>query len=269
MQSNDSSYPGQIVQEMLTFIPAPDFSHKNEKATHLDSWGLSRDVAKLILDDPNAFFIGSIFDYQIPFRKAWEAPFKLKQRLGHLDVAVIADMAFDDLYAHVRGGGQGRALHRFNSILTRKVLSACIRLVVQYGGSAANIWPDRSSASEVMSRLEEFDGISQKIGNMMIRLLGTSFGVHLTQWNKIDIAVDRHVERVFRRTGLVGDGGRLTKRLVIDKARELCPDFPGKLDDPAFNIGEKWCNEQRPLCDELRDGRVCPLNRICQKLEIG
>ena len=263
MYSNDSSYPGQIVQAMLAFKPPPDFSYKNEKAPHLDSWEISREVAKLILDDSNAFLIGSIFDYQIPFRKAWEAPFKLKQRLGHLDVPVIADMEFDDLYAHVHGGGQGRALHRFNSILTRKVLSACKRLVAQYGGSAANIWPDRSSTSEVMSRLEEFDGISQKIGNMMIRLLGTSFGVHLTQWNKIDIAVDRHVERVFRRTGLVCDGGRLTKKLVIDKARELCPDFPGKLDDPAFNIGEKWCNEQRPLCDE------CLLNRICQKVKIG
>ena len=268
MHPNDSNYPGQIVQEMLSFISPPDFSRKNEKATHLDSWGLSRDVAKLILDDPNAFLIGSIFDYQIPFRKAWEAPFKLKQRLGHLDVSVIAEMEFDDLYAHVHAGGQGRSLHRFNSILTRKVLSACKRLVIQYDGSAANIWPDGSSATEVMSRLEEFEGISQKIGNMMIRLLGTWFGVHLMQWNKIDIAVDRHVERVFRRTGLVGNGGRLTKRLVIDKARELCPDFPGKLDDPAFNIGEKWCSEQRPLCDELRDGRVCPLNRICQKVEI-
>ena len=79
MHSNDSNYPGQIVQEMLAFIPPPDFSHKNEKATHLDSWGLSREVAKLVLDDPNAFLIGSIFDYQIRFRKAWEAPFKLKQ----------------------------------------------------------------------------------------------------------------------------------------------------------------------------------------------
>ena len=78
MHPNDSNYPGQIVQEMLSFISPPDFSRKNEKATHLDSWGLSRDVAKLILDDPNAFLIGSIFDYQIPFRKAWEAPFKLK-----------------------------------------------------------------------------------------------------------------------------------------------------------------------------------------------
>lgn len=119
-----------------------------------------------------------------------------------------------------------------------------------------------------MARLEEFEGISQKIGNMMVRLLGTSFGVHLTEWNKIDIAVDRHVERVFRRTGLIGDAGRLTKRLVIQKARELCPDFPGKLDDPAFNIGEKWCNEKRPLCDDFREGRTCPLNKVCLRVEI-
>jgi len=222
----------------------------------------------LILADPNAFLIGSIFDYQIPFRKAWEAPFKLKQRLGHLDVAIIARMSFDDLYAVIHGGGKGKALHRFNSIMTRKTLSACTQLVERYGGSAANIWPDRASASAVMERLEQFDGISQKIGNMMVRLLGTWFGVHLTEWNKIDIAVDRHVERVFRRTGLIGHGSQPVKRLVIDKARELCPDFPGKIDDPAFNIGEKWCNEQRPLCDVVKEGRTCPLSQVCPRVEI-
>lgn len=265
----ESIYSEQIVQEMLNYIPSPSFFRKNEKATHLDSWGLSRDVAKLILDDPNAFLIGSIFDYQIPFRKAWEAPFKLKQRLGHLDVSVISEMSFDDLYSHVHGGGNGRSLHRFNTLLTRKVIAGCQRLVLLYDGSAANIWPDGSSALEVMSRLEEFEGISQKIGNMMVRLLGTWFGVHLLQWNRIDIAVDRHVERVFRRTGLVGDGGKQLKRLVIDKARLLCPDFPGKLDDPAFNIGEKWCSELGPNCGVLRDGRVCPLSSICKKIEIA
>lgn len=266
---NLTDYSEQIVQEMVRYIPAPDFSRKNEKATHLDSWGLPRDVAKLILDDPNAFLIGSIFDYQIPFRKAWEAPFKLQQRLGHLDVAIIAEMPFEELYAHVHGGGKGRSLHRFNTLLTRKVIAACQRLVRFYGGSAANIWPDGSSAIEVMSRLEEFEGISQKIGNMMVRLLGTWFGVHLVRWDRIDIAVDRHVERVFRRTGLVGDGGKQLKRLVIDSARVLCPDFPGKLDDPAFNIGEKWCSEQGPNCDVLTDGRVCPLSKICKRIEIA
>ena len=263
-----SIYSEQIVQAMLAFIPAPDFSHKNERATHLDSWGLSREIADLILTDPNAFLIGSIFNYQIPFRKAWEAPFKLKQRLGHLDVVIIANMNFDDLYAVIYGGGKGKPLHRFNSILTKKILSACKQLVEKYSGSAANIWSDRTSASVVMARLEQFDGISQKIGNMMARLLGTWFGVHLTEWNKIDIAVDRHVERVFRRTGLIDNASQLTKKLFIERARELCPDFPGKLDDPAFNIGEKWCNEQRPLCDEVKDGRVCPLSQVCRKFAI-
>jgi len=263
-----SVYSGQIVQAMLAFTPSPDFSHKNAKAEHLDSWGLGRDVAELILSDPNAFLIGSIFDYQIPFRKAWEAPLRLKQRLGHLDVAIIASMNFDDLYAVIHGGENGKSLHRFNSVLTRKVLSASKKLMEKYGGCAENIWPDRASAFEVMDRLEEFEGISQKIGNMMVRLLGTWFGVHLTEWSKIDVAVDRHVKRVFLRTGLISKGRKLTKKLVIERARELCPDFPGKLDDPAFNIGEKWCNEQRPLCDEVKEGRTCPLSQFCLRAEI-
>lgn len=123
--ASTSVYAGKIVQAMLAYTPPPDFSQKNAKASHLESWGLSREVADLILNDPNAFLIGSIFDYQIPFRKAWEAPFKLKQRLSHLDVALIASMKFDDLYAAISGGDRGQSLHRFNSVLTNRVISAC------------------------------------------------------------------------------------------------------------------------------------------------
>lgn len=266
--ASNSVYARKIIQAMLAFTPPPDFSQKNAKASHLDSWKLSREVADLILNDPNAFLIGSIFNYQILFQKAWEAPFKLKQRLGHLDAALIASMKFDDLYAVISGGGRGQSLHRFNSILTNKVISACGQLVAEYDGNAANIWPDQTSASVVMGRLEKFDGISQKIGNMMTRLLGTWFGVHLTDWNTIDIAVDRHVERVFRRTGLIENSNQQTKRLVIQKARDLCPDFPGKLDDPAFKIGVDWCNEQRPLCDEIRKERTCPISQVCKRVQI-
>ena len=258
-----------IVQAMLQFLNPPDVTSPQVKAQHLDSWGLSREVARLILEDPNAFLIGSLFDYLIPFRKAWGAPLELKRRLGHLDVARIAAMEVSALQQHIKGDAVGAALHRFPQILANRLVSACIRLLANFDGNAANIWQNGSSAADVVSRLEAFEGISQKLSNMMVRILGTWCGVQLTDWNRIDIAVDRHVERVFQRTGLVPNGSQAIKPLIIQTARALCPDFPGKLDDPTFRIGEKWCRSDSPLCDTSVEGQMCPLSKVCPRVRIS
>jgi len=125
-----------------------------------------------------------------------------------------------------------------------------------------------------MGRLEEFEGISQKISNMMGRLLGTYFGVSLTQWDEIDVAVDRHVARVFLRTGLVQRSRDAkvaeVRDEIIHRARELRPSFPGGLDDPAFDIGKNWCTAEEAYCDWADD--PCPLSKHCRKktwLNIG
>jgi uncharacterized HhH-GPD family protein len=262
---NSSEQKAIIVQTMLQFVNPPDVTSRQTKAQHLDSWGLSREVAGLILEDPNAFLIGSLFDYLIPFRKAWEAPLVLKRRLGHLDVARIAAMDVSALQQHIKGDNTGGSLHRFPRILAHRLVSACNRLVANYDGSAARIWEHGSSAAVVVARLEEFEGISQKLSNMMVRILGTWCGVQLTDWNRIDIAVDRHVERVFQRTGLVPVGSEAIKPLIIQAARSLCPDFPGKLDDPTFRVGEKWCRSDSPLCDASVDGQICPLSKVCPR----
>jgi len=118
-----------------------------------------------------------------------------------------------------------------------------------------------------MDRLEEFEGISQKISNMMGRLLGTYFGVSLTRWNEIDVAVDRHVARVFLRTGLVQRGRDAkvpeVRDEIIQRARELRPSFPGCLDDPAFDIGINWCTAEKAYCDWADE--PCPLSKYCRK----
>lgn len=266
---NSSEQHTIIVQAMLQFLNPPDVTSPPVKAQHLDDWGLSREVAGLILEDPNAFLIGSLFDYLIPFRKAWGAPLELKRRLGHLDVARIAGMDVHALQQHIKGDTAGASLHRFPRILAQRLVFACSRLVANYGGNAAHIWKNGSSAAVVVAKLEEFEGISQKLSNMTVRILGTWCGVQLTDWNKIDIAVDRHVERVFQRTGLVPVSSQAIKSLIIQTARTLCPDFPGKLDDPTFRIGEKWCRSDSPLCDTIVEGQKCPLSKVCPRVRIS
>jgi hypothetical protein len=44
----------------------------------------------LLRSDPFAFLLRVLFDQNVPYERAWLAPFFLKQRLGHLDPQIIA-----------------------------------------------------------------------------------------------------------------------------------------------------------------------------------
>jgi len=239
-------------------------------ANNLYDWGLSKDESNFLLKNHNALLFGAIFDYGYRYKKAWQAPFELNRRIGHLDLFRIAKMPEHQLLPYFQRGQYGQALHRFPRTLTKWIISASKKLVNEYGGNASNIWPNGTMAKTVLNRLEEFDGIGQKKSRMMGRFLGTYFGVSLTNWNEIDIAVDRHVARVFLRTGLVHrkSGGFSVAELrdeVIQCARKLRPSFPGCLDEPAFEIGRDWCTAQKAYCEWEGNGGPCPIKKSCRK----
>lgn len=263
---NDNQLNENIAKAMLTYSPCPVLKDV-VKRPNLDSWEISLDSKALLLSDPNAILFGAIFDYQIPWEKAWEAPLKLKERLGHLDPFKLAKMTNSQLLPYLQRGNLGPALHRFPPTLAKRLIFASQKLVQIYKGSASNIWANGTAAKLVMGRLEEFEGISQKISNMMGRLLGTYFGVFLTKWEEIDVAVDRHVARVFLRTGMVQRSRDAkvpeVREEIILRARALRPSFPGCLDDPAFDIGINWCTADEAYCDWTDD--PCPLAKYCPK----
>lgn len=255
-----------IARAMLQYNPCP-FIEKVVKKPNLGSWEISLEAKRLLLSDPNAILFGALFNYQIPWGKAWEAPHQLKKRLGHSDPSKLATMTQSQLLPYLQGTKAGSALHRFPPTLTKRLISASKKLVRHYKGNASNIWPKGTPAKTVMQRLEEFEGISQKIANMMGRLLGTYFGISLIRWNEIDVAVDRHVARVFLRTGLIErDRDAKVPEVrdeIIQRARELRPFFPGCLDDPAFDIGMNWCTAEEAYCDW--EDEPCPLVKQCRK----
>ena len=254
---------------MLRYSGCPLF----DKATHapnLDEWKVGREVGAFLLADANALLFGTLFDYLIPYERAWRAPLELHRRLKHLDPARLAQMDRDQLSPAIGRGSHGPALHRFPRVLARRLIAASRKLVADYGGTAANIWPDGSRAGDVLSRLVEFRGISQKLSRMLARLLPVYFGVRLTHWGDIDIAVDRHVARVFLRTGLIRrppgpHSVAGVRSAVIARARQLRPRFPGCLDDPAFSIGLKWCAASSARCVTEPGEPNCPLEQVCRK----
>jgi uncharacterized HhH-GPD family protein len=148
----------------------------------------------------NAFLFGVISDRMIKAEQAWALPYHLADRLGHLDVERIRKMRPAELEKVLTGPP---ALHRFNRAMAEAFIEASERLVTKWKGSAANIWPDGSAASDVLAELESYKGISNKLSAMTLQILITQLGVRIEGLSDVNIAVDRHVARVFLRTGLV------------------------------------------------------------------
>ena len=260
----------KIVEAMLKYTPPPDFENL-DGCPNFDSWDdISLDSKGLLSKMPNAFFFGALFDRQVPAGKAWEIPYRLKKRLGHLSITRISKMNTKDLALYIGPYKDEKALHRFYNQMSDCLIFACRLLENKYHGNAENIWSGNHNISVVLYRLFEFKGISQKIANMFVRLLITYYGVKLKGWSELDVAVDRHVARVFLRTGLIDSEKRKKdykiseiKESVILSARDLSPDYPGALDEPAFEIGKYWCTSEKAYCNF--EGDPCPLNSVCPK----
>ena len=91
----------------------------------------------LLESSANAFLLGVLFTQGIPAERAWAGPWELQQRLGTLDVGYLADHP-DEVRAAFQ---RPPMLHRFKETLPRWVCSAAQRLIAEYHGDAANIWP--------------------------------------------------------------------------------------------------------------------------------
>ena len=205
----------------------------------------------LLRESPNAFLIGVLFTQGIAAERAWSGPYLLRDRLGSLDLDLLAD--HPDL---VRDALQRPPmLHRFKETLPKWISSAARKLRDEYSGDAARIWPKGDHVIAVTERLSAFDGIGRKKAVMATEILTRHFGVELQGRECGQVAYDVQVRRVFLRAGLAEQDSLE----AIEKAAALaCPETPGTLDLPAWLIGRETCRPRRPACDACRLGEVCP-----------
>lgn len=258
-----------IVNAMLRYDPPPPFNSRRKKPNFKD-WSFSEESTKLYKSNPNAFLIAAIFDRGIPAEKAWEIPYQLKKRMGHLNVYKMSKMTKREMIFFLHSKKYGPTLHRFYPDIADCLVYDSKLLVEKYHGDARNIWQNDPQVKTVLKNLKEFKGIGQKIANMFVRLLITYYGVKLEGWKDIGIPVDRHVARVFLRTGLINSQKGKTlysiselRTPIIERAKESYPKYPAALDSPAFNIGRYWCTESEALCDYYDEH--CPLSKVCTK----
>lgn len=210
-----------------------------------------REANALVVENPFAFLLAVIFDQGIPAERAWEAPYELQRRLGHLDPVQMAKHS--RLIESAVAGPP--SLHRFVRKLPDWIVSAAKKVTEQYGSDAARIWEGKPSARELQARLQEFEGIGQKKAAMAVEILERDLKVPVQSMEGSDVAYDIHLRRVFLRTGLAE---RDDLDHMLDTARRLNPERPGRLDFVAWRIGRTWCHAGTPDCDSCLLSDVCP-----------
>ena len=121
-----------------------------------------------LADDPNALLLGVLYDSQYSTRKAFAAPLRLRERLGHLDVARLAQ----DEEALVAAVSQKPALHRFPYRYARLTHQLAGVLMDQYGGDAARIWKETDDVQTLGSRLMALPAFGEEKTNWTVGMLG-------------------------------------------------------------------------------------------------
>ena len=219
---------------------------------------LESEACSFVTSNMNAFLFGLISDSSVKAEIAWSLPYRLKERLHHFDLDRIATMDLDELTCIIK---EKPALHRYPSNIAKYFKAAAEMLISKYKSDAANIWADGASAAEIVSRLEEFKGISHKKAALGSLLLVRDLGIDIKDKENINIAYDIHIRRICLRAGFCSKD---TIEDVTMAGKRLLPEFPGRLTSSFWAIGRDICRPTNPLCSE------CPLDDVCEhNLSLG
>jgi uncharacterized HhH-GPD family protein len=107
---------------------------------------------KLIADDPMALLIGFALDQQVTVPKAFSGPLAIRERVGSLDAATLADADLDTVFR------EKPAIHRFPGSMATKVHEIAVIVRDEYGGDSGRIWNGAADAHDLRARLAELPG---------------------------------------------------------------------------------------------------------------
>jgi len=202
---------------------------------------------------PHAFVLACVINRQIKTEKAWAVPWRIAEKLGGFSMETLAGLSPAKVK---RLMSRPEPLHRFVEMMAGHFHFAVRRIIDVYAGDASRIWAGKPSSAEVIYRFLEFDGVGPKIASLAANTLAREFKIPLADYYSIDISADVHVRRVFDRLGLCA--AEPTVEQVIFKARALCPEFPGIMDAPCWEIGRTWCRPKAPECPDCYMNDLCP-----------
>ncbi len=207
-----------------------------------------------IVEYPHTFVLACLMDRQIKAEKAWLIPCKVMKITGCKKVVELAEISKKE-YAKIFNYEK---LHRFNDVMAEVFYQGIQDIKEKYYENASLIWSNKPSSASVVFRFMEFKGSGIKIATMAANILARQFRVEFSDYYSIDISPDVHIIRVMRRMGFVAINA--TNEMIIYKAREINPEFPGIIDFSCWEIGREFCHPTNPKCEN------CMVNNECMKI---
>lgn len=202
----------------------------------------------------HAYLLACLMDRQIKAERAWMIPHLVSKEIGSFEIEILKNLSQKEI-AKIFSKNK---LHRFNDTMSKVFYEGIKDIVNKYAGDASVIWKNKPSSSSVVYKFLEFRGSGIKISTMAANILARQFKIPFSDYYSIDISPDVHIIRVMKRMGLVPP--KANNDMIIYKARELNPEFPGIIDNSCWEIGRTWCRPNRPDCNS------CIVNKECAKI---
>jgi endonuclease III len=212
-------------------------------------------ATRLVAEDPFAFTLAVALDRGTKAEIIWTIPFWLREKLGHLDPNLLAQMTEDQILDALSTVPKKP---RYMNAAPRTILEVACLVSDQFGGNAELIWKDKT-ADQVKSEFRSIYGVGDGIASMAVILLERCRNVRFSDHSIMDVKPDVHVQRVLYRLGVAHQVG---ENDALRAAVELNPEYPGRLDPALWVIGRQWCRKFEPDCDQ------CSMNDLCQKVEV-
>jgi uncharacterized HhH-GPD family protein len=131
----------------------------------------SDEANALNASDPMALLIGFALDQQVTVQKAFSGPLALRERLGTLDAAAIADADLEPLFR------TPPAIHRFPGAMAQRVHDLAVHVRDTYDGDAARVWTGAADSDELRANLVALPGFGEMKVKALGAVLAKRFGV--------------------------------------------------------------------------------------------
>jgi uncharacterized HhH-GPD family protein len=141
----------------------------------------SDDANTLLVSDPMALLIGFALDQQVSVQKAFSGPLVLKERLGTLDAAALADADLEPIFR------ERPAIHRFPGAMAQRVHDLAVHIRDTYDGDAARVWTDADDSVALRANLEALPGFGEMkvkaLGAVLAKRFGVAAAADLVPWH--------------------------------------------------------------------------------------
>jgi uncharacterized HhH-GPD family protein len=131
----------------------------------------SDEANALLVSDPMALLIGFALDQQVSVQKAFSGPLVLRERLGTLDAAALADADLEPVFR------ERPAIHRFPGAMAKRVQELAAHVRDRYDGDAARVWTDATDGAALRANLEALPGFGEMKVKALGAVLAKRFGV--------------------------------------------------------------------------------------------